>query len=104
MLFPAPGLRRRPRRLRRGGEGAGHVPFSHAMPIERATHPSRRDYDSERNDGELYRLLVESVRDYAIFALDATGHVLTWNPGAERFKGYQEHEIVGPAAGLHRGA
>ena len=43
----------------------------------------------------LYRLLVESVRDYAIFALDPTGHVLTWNPGAERFKGYKAEEIIG---------
>jgi PAS domain S-box-containing protein len=45
--------------------------------------------------GGLYRLLVESVRDYAIFALDTTGHVLSWNPGAERFKGYKAHEIIG---------
>jgi PAS domain S-box-containing protein len=44
---------------------------------------------------DLYRLLVESVRDYAIFALDATGHILTWNRGAERLKGYQLDEIVG---------
>jgi len=43
----------------------------------------------------LYRLLVDSVRDYAIFALDATGHVLSWNAGAERFKGYTEEEILG---------
>lgn len=43
----------------------------------------------------LYQLLVESVRDYAIFALDATGHVLTWNRGAERVKGYRADEIVG---------
>ncbi len=43
----------------------------------------------------LHKLLVESVRDYAIFALDATGHVLTWNPGAQRFKGYEAHEIIG---------
>jgi PAS domain S-box-containing protein len=47
------------------------------------------------SDTALYRLLVESVRDYAIFALDSTGHVLTWNPGAERFKGYTRDEIVG---------
>ena len=65
------------------------------MPIEKVTHPSRRDFDSEGGDDELYRLLVESVRDYAIFALDPKGYVLTWNPGAERFKGYKEHEIVG---------
>ncbi len=44
---------------------------------------------------DLYRLLVESVRDYAIFALDAEGNVLTWNAGAERFKGYKPHEIIG---------
>jgi PAS domain S-box-containing protein len=48
----------------------------------------------EESDG-LYRMLVESVRDYAIFALDSTGHVLSWNPGAQRFKGYEAHEIIG---------
>ena len=44
---------------------------------------------------DLYRLLIESVRDYAIFALDRTGHILTWNPGAERFKGWTANEIIG---------
>ena len=44
---------------------------------------------------ELYRLLVDSVRDYAIFALDAAGHVLTWNVGAMRIKGYMPNEIIG---------
>ena len=43
----------------------------------------------------LYHLLVESVEDYAIFALDPEGNVMSWNPGAERFKGYTESEIVG---------
>ena len=43
----------------------------------------------------LYRLLVESVHDYAIFALDPTGCILTWNAGAERFKGYRPEEIIG---------
>jgi PAS domain S-box-containing protein len=43
----------------------------------------------------LYRLLVDSVRDYAIFALDPMGHVLSWNAGAERFKGYTANEIIG---------
>ncbi len=33
--------------------------------------------------------------DYAIFQLDSTGHVATWNPGAEHIKGYQSEEIVG---------
>jgi PAS domain S-box-containing protein len=43
----------------------------------------------------LYRLLVESVTDYAIFVLDAGGHIRSWNPGAERLKGYSQDEIVG---------
>ena len=46
-------------------------------------------------EGGLYRLLVESVRDYAIFVLDPEGYVLTWNEGAERIKGYTAHEILG---------
>src|ERR1700761_2692930 len=44
---------------------------------------------------ERFKLLVESVRDYAIFMLDPHGYVLTWNAGAERFKGYRDTEIVG---------
>jgi PAS domain S-box-containing protein len=44
---------------------------------------------------ESFRLLVESVRDYAIFMLDPTGHVVTWNLGAERIKGYKAEEIIG---------
>jgi PAS domain S-box-containing protein len=42
-----------------------------------------------------FRLLVESVKDYAIFILDPGGHVLTWNLGAERIKGYRANEIIG---------
>ena len=42
-----------------------------------------------------FRLLVESVKDYAIIMLDPTGHVASWNAGAERFKGYRADEIVG---------
>jgi PAS domain S-box-containing protein len=52
---------------------------------------SRWSHDSER----MYRLLVESVRDYAIFMLDPLGYVATWNEGAARIKGYAAHEIVG---------
>ncbi len=44
---------------------------------------------------DLYRLLVESVQDYAIFALDADGYILSWNPGAQRFKGYTADEVLG---------
>jgi PAS domain S-box-containing protein len=43
----------------------------------------------------LYRLLVDSVQDYAIFALDPKGYILSWNTGAERIKGYAPDEIIG---------
>ena len=49
---------------------------------------------SNNSDG-LHRLLVSSVRDYAIFALDPSGHVLSWNEGAQRIKGYAAEEIIG---------
>jgi len=41
------------------------------------------------------RLLVESQPDYAIFLLDPSGHVVTWNGGARRLKGYVADEIIG---------
>jgi PAS domain S-box-containing protein len=42
-----------------------------------------------------FRLFVEAVRDYAIFMLDPTGNIMTWNNGAERIKGYKPWEIIG---------
>src|SRR3954468_21850313 len=44
---------------------------------------------------DLYRLLVESVQDYAIFALDPAGRILTWSAGAARLKGYARTEVLG---------
>ncbi|HEU4494329.1 MAG TPA: PAS domain S-box protein [Rubrobacteraceae bacterium] len=44
---------------------------------------------------ERFRLLVEGVKDYAIFMLDPEGRITTWNPGAQRIKGYEAEEIVG---------
>src|SRR3954451_5221262 len=44
---------------------------------------------------ERFRLLVDSVKDYAIFMLDPNGIVSTWNAGAERIKGYTADEIIG---------
>jgi PAS domain S-box-containing protein len=48
-----------------------------------------------RQSEERFRLLVESVNDYAIFMLDPTGHVISWNAGAQRIKGYTAGEIMG---------
>ena len=58
------------------------------VPLDRAAKELR---ESE----EWFRLLVESVQDYAIFMLDLEGHVTSWNPGAERIKGYRAEEILG---------
>src|SRR6478672_3328978 len=44
---------------------------------------------------ERFRLLVDSVQDYAIFMLDPEGYVTTWNTGAERLKQYKAAEIIG---------
>lgn len=59
------------------------------VPIDRS-----RPSDHAR-PAELFRLLVEGIRDYAIFVLDPDGYVLTWNPGAQALKGYTQEEIIG---------
>ncbi|WP_248352513.1 PAS domain-containing sensor histidine kinase [Anaeromyxobacter oryzae] len=46
-------------------------------------------------DRDLFRILVEGVKEYAIFMLDPTGVVVSWNAGAERIKGYRAEEIIG---------
>jgi PAS domain S-box-containing protein len=48
-----------------------------------------------RRSEERFRLLVQGVTDYAIYMLDPNGVVASWNPGARRFKGYTEAEIIG---------
>lgn len=50
---------------------------------------------AERQGEQQFRLLVEAVQDYAIFMLDPTGHVASWNAGAERIKRYAASEIIG---------
>jgi PAS domain S-box-containing protein len=51
--------------------------------------------DLSHESGDLHRLLVDRVRDYAIFALDVNGYILTWNAGAERLKRYTAEEAIG---------
>ncbi|WP_018616428.1 sensor histidine kinase [Segetibacter koreensis] len=46
-------------------------------------------------DQASYRLLVENVKDYAIFMIDPDGYIISWNKGAEQIKGYTESEIIG---------
>ncbi len=51
--------------------------------------------ESLRQSEEQFRLLVQGVADYAIYMLDTSGRVASWNAGAQRFKGYAAGEIVG---------
>ena len=51
--------------------------------------------ENTRQHEERFQILVESIRDYAIFMLDAQGNVATWNVGAQRIKGYSAREIIG---------
>jgi PAS domain S-box-containing protein len=44
---------------------------------------------------ERFRIMIENVKDYAIYMLDPQGRVMTWNKGAERIKGYSTHEVLG---------
>jgi PAS domain S-box-containing protein len=74
------------------------------------TGNTRGEKKELRESEDRFKLLVQSVRDYAIFMLDRDGVVLTWNAGAERFKGYRADEIIGqhfsrfyPAEALERG-
>jgi PAS domain S-box-containing protein len=76
------------------------VELQRSREVERAV----RDWSSEKRAATEVALraadvrfhhLVDAVTDYAIFMLDPTGHVATWNSGAKRIKGYDAHEIVG---------
>ncbi|MGH9522170.1 MAG: sensor histidine kinase [Terriglobales bacterium] len=54
-----------------------------------------RDLTERRAAEVRYRLLIEAVTDYAIYSLDADGHITSWNAGAERIKQYTSEEIIG---------
>jgi PAS domain S-box-containing protein len=60
-------------------------------PANGRSHRSETPFEQ----AELYRLLVNGVKDYAIFMLDTEGRVATWNEGAQRIKGYSAEEIIG---------
>jgi PAS domain S-box-containing protein len=59
------------------------------VPVDQFRTPDFREH------ADLFRLLVQSIRDYAIFVLDTSGRVLTWNPGAQALKGYTAEQIIG---------
>ncbi len=65
-----------------------------ALEAQRNYERLRQIQESLRQSEERYRLLVEGVTDYAIFMLDTSGHIISWNIGAERILGYQEAEVI----------
>lgn len=62
------------------------------MTIDRLERRQTEDLDRSE---EQFRLLVEGVTDYAIYMLDPSGYVSSWNAGARRIKGYEPEEIIG---------
>ncbi|WP_338770441.1 PAS domain S-box protein [Massilia sp. METH4] len=69
-------------------ENSDHSP-SLPQTVPFTTKPALPDFQQR------YELLVASISDYAIYMLDSEGYVSSWNAGAERFKGYKAHEIMG---------
>ena len=65
------------------------------LKITRDLSARRRAEEALRQSEQRFRLLVETVEDYAIFMLDPQGNIASWNRGAERIKGYRADEIIG---------
>ncbi|WP_226040675.1 PAS domain S-box protein [Natrinema sp. DC36] len=82
-------LRYQSKLIESGEFAGGRVEFYYDI-----TDQKRSEEDLEENR-EAFQSLVDAVEEYAIFRLDADGHVLTWNRGAQNLKGYDREEIVG---------
>jgi PAS domain S-box-containing protein len=65
------------------------------LKVTRDLTARRAQEEQLRHSEERFRLMIESVKDYAIFMLDPNGNVATWNAGAMQIKGYRREEILG---------
>jgi diguanylate cyclase (GGDEF)-like protein/PAS domain S-box-containing protein len=63
--------------------------------LQTATETRKRMEKTLRESEDRFQLLVENVKEYAIYLLDPEGYIISWNSGAERIKGYTEKEILG---------
>jgi PAS domain S-box-containing protein len=63
--------------------------------LRKAEMEERRAAEAHRQSEARLRLMIASIRDYAIFMLDPSGRVVSWNAGAERIEGYRAEEIIG---------
>jgi PAS domain S-box-containing protein len=73
----------------------GIVVFSSARSLYRVDVERERAEQAAERSRERLRLMVDGVKDYAMFVLDPEGYIRSWNPGAERINGYREEEIIG---------
>lgn len=51
--------------------------------------------DKKQRLSQLHKKMIEEIQDYAIILMDIDGTILSWNIGAKKIKGYEEHEIIG---------
>lgn len=69
--------------------GPAVVSFIRDATEQRAAQDKLREYDQR------LRTILDSIQDYGIYLLDTDGHIMTWNPGAQRIKGYSADEVLG---------
>jgi diguanylate cyclase (GGDEF)-like protein/PAS domain S-box-containing protein len=83
--------------LRAGADDYLEAPYDPMLLVAKVARLAERSRAEKvlRESEERFRLLVEGVRDYAIFMLDPEGRVASWNTGAERIEGYTAGEIIG---------
>lgn len=65
------------------------------MIIDDALPYPKKNYDALVNSDKRFEILITAISDYAIYLLDPDGRVVSWNTGAQRFKGYTANEVIG---------
>jgi PAS domain S-box-containing protein len=78
-----------------GGVAGFLIVWAAAWIIQRNLVSQKQGEAALKASEEKYRMLLDGIKDYAIFMLDAHGRVVTWNAGAERIKGYTSQQIIG---------